>query len=182
MTSLLCDPAGVELSAYLDALDGVDLVELRAAAASATPAAEGVALDVWFILEANWWRARRVGPDEGYMVLVACELETLARSARFHGARSVAELVERSPKYRRFNAAHVKTPARRPLSLLASALDSAVEDYLQEGGAAALLAAWSILGVAEEADFYHADTVEDFTLAQAACDLDELEEAAAVAF
>lgn len=180
MSTLLTAPPDVYLDPvlYEELLDQVDLSPV-------TPAgnvADGVPLDEWLIAQSGWWRARHQVDGHDYLIMVADAIDRIARGVRFHKARSVAELLALSPHFRRANLDIIETPAERHLSQLAGDLDSAVEDYLLEPGIAARLVAWTVLGLAEEADFLHADSLRDYVEAKAAFELAQMEAADAVAF
>lgn len=183
MTTLLIPPPAVHLDsiAYEEAIDAIDLSPVNPAGDPADRE-EGVPLDEWLIGQRAFWLYCFEERGHDYLLLVANTIERIAKSVRFHRCKSVAELLQRSPVYHQADLDRIETPADRPLSPLASALDSAVEDYLVETGIAARLVAWAILGVAEEADYFHADTLEQFTDSKAAWEMAQLDAAEELAF
>lgn len=159
-----------------EVLDDVNLFAVHAA--PERPDGEpldGVPLDEWLISQAAWWRSKLESEDaQESMLLVAGAIETAAQACRFHRCASVSELVSRSARYRRCGLDAIATPDSRPRSTLAAELDSAVEDYLvsarpgEEPGIASRLLAWAILDVANEAEYFMADSVDEYTEAKAA--------------
>lgn len=180
VSTLLTAPPDVYLDPVLydELLDAIDLSPVNPAG----DVADGVPLDEWLIAQAGWWRARHQTDGHDYLLMVADAIDRIARGVRFHRARSVSELLALSPHYRRCDLDQIETPAERHLSALAGDLDSAVEDYLVEPGIAARLVAWTLLGLAEEADLLHADSLRDYVEAKAAFEMAQLEMAEAVAF
>ncbi len=162
MTTLLHAPPVVDLDDYLDALESVDLTTATPMSASSTET--GLPLDEYLLDQSSWYRHQ----DNDVCTLAACAIERIARSVRFHRCQSVAELLAVSPLFKRVNLDQIETPGDRPMSWLAEGLDREVEGYLLHEGSAARLIAWALLDVAEDADFFHADTLQQFELAQAA--------------
>ena len=180
MSTLLHVFAPVQLDEYLTMLEAVDLTV--GTPMSATSDDAGLPLDEYLLAQASWYRAMEQMADEANDVctLAACTIERIARSVRFHGVRSVTELLAASPLYRNADLDQIETPGERPLSWLAEGLDRECEGYLLHDGSAARLIAWALLDAAEDADFFHADTVDQLRSAQAAweaaceADADEL--------
>lgn len=175
MSTLLHPLALVQIPEYLEALASVDLTV--ATPMSTSSADTGLPLDEYLLSQASWYRHQ----DNDTSNLAAATIEQLARSVRFHRATSVSELIAVSPLYRSADLDTIETPDDRPMSWLAEGLDRECEGYLRHDGSAARLIAWALLSAAEDADFYHADTLDQYRSAEAAweaaceADADELE-------
>jgi len=159
----------IDLPDYLEALESVDLTAATPMSVSSVDA--GLPLDEYLIAQSSWYRSQ--GND--VCTLAACAIERIARSVRFHRVSSVAELLAVSPLFKCVNLDHIETPDDRPMSWMAEGLDRECEGYLLHEGTAARLIAWALLDVAEDADFFHADTLHQFEMSKAAWEMAQLD-------
>jgi hypothetical protein len=121
----------------------------------------------WVRAEAAFYRG---DPQDG-SALIAAWIDRAAGSIQFWKCQSVRELIEQSPRFRRCDlAATIELPPRS--GRLATSIDEEVAGYLSGNpGDARRLLAWWLAELSGEADYYRADTEEQFHAARAAEEL-----------
>lgn len=151
------------------------ILETATAIVNPGPVAEPLLpLREWLCVQAAWYRQesgdRRAGDAPNTASLIACEIEMVIGLLDFHNATSVAALIARSPVFRKADLTGLGLwgPSVRMASNLADELDRETRRYIDLGGNAALLVAWTINRLADQAEDLGAQDAVDFVALRSA--------------